>query len=167
MTHYTASRKNTNNNDCSSEICKIIIKVIQRMKYSKAVDTVTWYKWAIDPERCNKSYWPSPLITLSTQAQLTTWQTCLTKEISFLTWVAGAPEKEEKKKKKKKQGSSTRKLRSMNCHTMSKWERAIWSARFQYLTLQWQLDPIMAEHFSKPPGEPPIRQTHPTHNDQP
>lgn len=92
---------------------------------------------AAQPEKGNKSHFLSLLITPSTIARLTTWQACLTAGISFLIWEAGAP-------KKKKT------TRRMNCHTMSTWERAIWPARFQYLTLQWQLDPIMAEHFSEP-----------------
>lgn len=86
-----------------------------------------------------KSCWPSPLITQPTMAQLTTWQACLAKGISFLNSEVGAAESEWKKIN----------LQSMSCHTMSKWGRAIWPARLQYLTPQWQLDPIMAEHFSE------------------
>lgn len=66
---------------------------------SPNMDTVTCCKQAVEPEKGNKTYWPSLLITLSTMAQLITWQACLAEGISFLIWEAGAPETKKKKKK--------------------------------------------------------------------
>lgn len=93
-------------------------------------------------------YWPSLLIPLPTMAQLITCQASLVEGISFLIWKPGAPKRRRKTEEKNR--TAHRKLQSMNCHTTSKWERAIWPARLRYITLQWQLDPIMAEHFSEP-----------------
>lgn len=47
-------------------------------------------------KRATQTYWPSPLITPPTMAQLITWQACLAERISFLIWKTGAPEKKKK-----------------------------------------------------------------------
>lgn len=101
-------------------------------------------------KKATKSYWPSLLITRLSMAQLTTWQACLAKEMSVLIWEAGARDGEEGGDGGGENRAAHTKLQSMNCHTTSGRERAIWPARFQYLTPQWHLDPITAEHSGKP-----------------
>lgn len=60
-----------------------------------ATNTVTDFKPGVAAkggEKGGKSCWPSPLITQPTMAQLTTWQACLAKGISFLNSEPGATE---------------------------------------------------------------------------
>lgn len=130
---------------------------------SPNMDTVPCCKQAVEPEKGNKTYWPSLLITLSTMAQLITWQACLAEGISFLIWEAGAP---EKKKKKKEYRAAHKNYRAWTV-TRRQSEKEQSGLRDSNILLHndnwiqsWQNTSVSRS------GNPPIRQTRPTQSDQ-
>lgn len=112
------------------------------------IQYMTFETQAAQPEKANKSHFPSLLITPSTIARLTTWQACLTAGISFLIWEAGAPEK------KKRLGAWT----VTQCHCEKEQsglrDSNIWLYNDNWIQ-SWQNTSVSRS------ANPPIRQTRP------